>query len=765
MPTSGSTTGRGPRADGPALIGTTLSHYRIIDRIAAGGMGVIYCARDERLEREVALKLLPDGALADHEARARFRNEALALSRLNHPGIATVFDFDSENDTDFLVMEYVPGVTLAARIAAGPLAEAEALDLGIQIAEALEAAHEQGVIHRALKPGNVIVTPRGRVKVLDFGLAKLLHPNDSPAPARSIGAADLAGTIAYMAPEQFMGTPVDARADLYALGVMLYEMAIGRHPHADQTPGAMMYAIINTTPAPPRHLKPGLSSRFEAVVMRALEKRHEARPASASALAAELRAVRTPGGDGAAPAPAPRIASLAVLPLANLSGDPAQEFFTDGMTESLIAGLAQIRALRVISRTSAMQYKDARQPLPEIARALQVDAIVEGSVLRSGDRVRVTANLIEAATDHNMWSRSYERDVGDVLALQGAIARAIADEIRVEITPREQRRLATGHTVNPAAYEAYLRGRYYWNKRTPAELKRGIEFFNQAIAADPTYAEAYAGLADSYGILADLNAVRPRDGFAAARAAVERALEIDDQLAQAHTSLGFLRTFDEWDWASAEASYRRAIALHPGYPTAHQWLAEHLATQGRFAEALAEARRAQELDPLAFIMGTTVGDVLFFARRYDEAIAQLRATSEMEPSFVPAHNDLGRALALSGKYDESIAEFETAARLSGGDLRTSAGLAHVLALAGRHDQARAILANMEARLPTGLVSPHAMASIHVALGERDAALDRIEHAHVERDRALVWAKVHPRLDPLRGEPRFEAVLKKMGLAR
>ena len=746
------------------MIGQILSHYRILHRVAAGGMGVVYCARDERLERDVALKVLPEGVLAEPAARARLRNEAIALSRLNHPAIATIFDLDSEGGTDFLVMEYVPGVTLAEKIAGGALPEAEVLDLGIQIAEALESAHGQGVVHRDLKPGNIVVTPRGRVKVLDFGIAKLLQPGGTPEATPAATGTGIAGTLAYMAPEQFLGATVDARADLFALGVVLYEMATGRHPHADQLPAALMYAIVNVRPAPPRGLRPALSPRLEAAILRALERSPERRHPTAKALLDDLRAISATGAIAAPVTAGPRIESIAVLPLVNLSGDPEQEFFTDGMTEALIAGLAQIRALRVISRTSAMQYKGAKQPLPEIARALGVDAIVEGGVLRSGARVRVTANLIEAATDRHLWSKSYERDVGDVLALQGTIARAIADEVRIEITPREQRRLATGRAVDPAAYEAYLRGRYFWNRRTVPELKRGIEFFQQAIEADPTYAEAYAGLADSYNILADMSALRPSEGFAVARAAAGRALEIDDQIAEAHTSLGFLLTFHDWDWSGAEESYRRALAINPGYATAHQWYAEFLVSQARFDEALAEARRAHTLDPLAFILGTTVGDVLFFSRRYDEAIAQLRATVEMEPRFLPPHSDLGRALAQRGDYDEAIAEFQTASRLAGSNPKASAGLAHVLALAGRHDEALAILADLESRAATGLVSLNAIAVIHVALGDLEGGITWIERAFQERDRALVWAKVHPRLDALRPDPRFQAVLARMGLA-
>jgi eukaryotic-like serine/threonine-protein kinase len=644
--------------------------------------------------------------------------------------------------------------------------EAEVVSLGIQIAEALEAAHEQGIVHRDLKPENIVVTPRGRLKILDFGLAKLLARDGSATGGRALtGRHAVLGTLVYMAPEQITGDAVDARADLYALGAVLYELATGRHPLEGKPANALMYAIVNTRPTPPRQRAPGLSAGLEALVLQLLEKAPERRPASARDVADALRALAAPARTNGADGEARRIESLAVLPLVNLSNDPDQEFFTDGMTEALIAGLAQLRALRVISRTSAMQYKGARQPLPDIARALSVDAVVEGGVLRSGERVRVSANLIEAATDRLRWSRTYERSVGDVLALQGEIARAIAEEIRIEISPGERRRLAAGgRTVKPEAYEAYLKGRYLWNRRTPDELRRGIEQFQRAIELDPGYAEALAGLADSYSILGDINAMRPTDAFALARTAVERALAIDDGIAEAHTSLGFLRAFHEWNWAGAAASYERAIALNPGYATARQWYAEYLISQGRFDEALASARRARELDPLAFIFGTTVGDTLFFARRYDDAIAELRATLDMEPRFVPAHRDLGRALIQRGRVDEGIEEFLTAARLERSDPTASPGLAHAYAVGGRADEARTILKGLEARASTGLVSLHAIGVIHLALGEKEAALDWLERAYAERDRALVWAKVHPRLDPLRDQPRFAAILKNMGLA-
>ncbi len=751
------------------MIGQTLSHYRILEQVGEGGMGVVYRARDERLERDVAVKLLPADALADESSRARFRREALALSRLSHPSIATVFDFDSTRGVDFIVMELVRGNSLAERIAAGALPLAEVERLGAEIADALTAAHEQGVIHRDLKPGNIILTPRGQVKVLDFGLAKLVRPAGEPTSGATLTSPlAMAGTLGYMAPEQLLGGEVDARADLYALGVILYEMATGRRPHDEPLASALIYAIVHTPPPPPRRLRPDLSPPLEGLILKALEKAPSRRFATARELFLALRppapaSARPERGAGAAESA--RIESLAVLPLANLSADPAQEFFADGMTEALIGNLAQIGALRVISRTSAMQYKAARQPLPEIARALQVDAIVEGAVLRSGDRVRISAQLIEARSDRNLWAKSYERDVVDVLALQAEVARAIAEEIRVQLTPREQARLAGARPVDPRAYDAYLRGRFHWNKRTVAAVQTSVELFQQAIEADPTYALPYAGLADAYNILGDLNVLRPAEAGAQAKAAVTRALELDSQIAEAYTSLAFLRFFFEWDWSGAEQAFEQAIALNPSYATAHQWYAEYLASQGRFDEAVAEARRGRALDPLALVIATSLADVHFFARQYDEAIAILRDTAALDPAFIAAHTDLGRAYTQKGRFDEAIAEFELAARPGQGNPNASPGLAYACAVAGRRDEATRTLEALLARRATAIVSAHAIAVIHMALGDKEQAFEWLERAYQEHDRALVWLKVHPRLDPLRSDQRFDDLLRRMGLVR
>jgi eukaryotic-like serine/threonine-protein kinase len=746
------------------MIGTTLSHYRILAELGKGGMGVVYRAHDENLDRDVALKILPDAATASAEARERFRREALALSRLNHPHIATIHDFSRQDDTDFLVMELVEGPTLAERMTNGVLDERTIAGLGAQIAEALAAAHERGVVHRDLKPENVIVTAGDRVKVLDFGVA-ILRREDDPTNTATRAGELAAGTLPYMAPERLLGAPGDARSDLWALGVVLFAMAVGRVPFQASPATALVYEIINAPTPRPTTIRRELSSRFEKLVLSCLEKKPEDRPRTARELLEPLRALAIERStESAADGAARAIRSLVVLPLENLSGDPGQEFFADGMTDALIADLAQIGTLRVISRTTAMRYKGQRRPLPEIARELGVDAVVEGTVMRAGSRVRITAQLIESSSDHHLWARSYQRDLADVLALQGEVAAAIAQEIRAQLTPAQQARWRSPRTIEPAAFEAYLRGRQYWNRRTEPDLRLGVEYFKQAIEIDPRYAAAYSGLADSYNILGDSNALPPDVASASASAAALRAIELDPELAEAHTSLGFVRLFFDWSWSESEACYRRAIALNPNYATAHQWYSELLASQKHFDEAIAEARRAVDLDPLSVILRATLADSCYFARRYDEAITELERAIRIDPEFVAVRTDLGRVLTQAGRHDEAIASFETALRLSGSDSKASPGIGYALATAGRQAEARAVLERMLERRGERYVSSHAIAVIHLALGEKDAALGWLEEAVRERDRAIVWLAVHPRLDPLRGEPRFEALVKELGFS-
>jgi len=764
-----------------------ISRYRLLEEIGGGGMGVVYRARDEHLERDVAIKVLRSAARMDESARMRFRREARALSLLSHPSISTVFDFDSEDGVEFLVMELVEGQSLQGRLRGTPLPEREVADLGGQVAAALAVAHEQGVIHRDLKPGNVMVTPKGRVKLLDFGLA-LLCPGAAASPeTRSLTElGHVIGTLAYMSPEQLLGNESDERSDLYSLGVLLYEMATGRRPFESTLSTALVNEILHT-PAP----RPGtrgvqLTPLFETLLVSLLEKDPKRRPGSAAGVESVLRATQSPEasagqgagpGDSADPATPPPsvvtagatifapsgIGSIVVLPLENLSRDPEQEFFADGMTEALITNLAQIRALRVVSRTSAMQYKGARKPLPQIARELRVDAVVEGTVARFGDRVRITAQLIEAASDRHIWARSYERDLRDVLALQGEVARAIADEIQVQVSQEERARLGSLRRVDPEAYELYLRGRHHWNRRTDAEIRKGIEYFQQAIAKDPGYAQAHAGLSRAYDTMGTYNFLPPAEAFAQAAAEAARALELDSSLPEAHTALGGVRFTHYWDWEGAESEYRQALALDPNYPDAYHWYSDLLSAMGRAEEALAAIRRAHALEPLSLTINMSIGTCLFYARRYDDTIAQQKGTLELDSTFTPALRNLGGAYEQKGMYAEAIEAYQKAMSLSPQDVSAKGLLAHAYAISGNQEEARRLLRELTDQSSRRFVSSYSLAAIHVGLGERDAALELLEKALRERDRGMAWIKVAPRLDPLRADPRFTDILRRMKL--
>ena len=763
--------------------GATLGRYRIVERLGEGGMGSVYRASDPRLERDVALKVLhedPDPGRGE-DRRRQLRLEARALSRLLHPNIATLFDLDSHDGVDFLVLEYVPGHTLAHLLESGPLPEARARAIALEVAEALDAAHEHGVVHRDLKPGNIILNPRGRAKVLDFGLARF--QGSSSVTRTTLSSADsggrVAGTLPYMAPEQIRGERTDARSDVWSMGVILHEMCAGERPFAGTDFGQLLYKIVHE-PAPAlRTLRPGVSQAYAAIVARCLEKDPGRRFADAAALrralhgddSAETLVLPAAAADAAPAASEPlsssggrRIHSLAVLPLANRSGDPAQEFFADGMTDALIADLAQIAALRVISRTSAMRFKGSDRPLPEIARELRVDGVVEGSALMAGGRVRITVQLIEAASDRSLWARSYERELTDILSLQSEVARAIADEVRVHVTPEERTRLAPKGPVNPAAHVAYLQGRFLWNRWNTESFRQSLERYREAIEADPGYALAWAGLADSYATLGNTNAMAPAEAYVKAREAAERGLSLDPSLAELHASLGYVHRFHDWDWARAEREFLRALELNPGYATGRRWYAQFLSGLGRHGEAIAEAERALELDPLSLVIHTAVGDVLFYARRYERAVAYYRRCVELDPTFGPGHTDMARALEHLGRHEEAIAEFLAGVgHKPGAKPPASTGLATLLAAAGRRDEAAAMINELIERSKTAYVSPYGIASAYAVAGENAKALDWLERAHEQRDGTLVWIKVHPRMDGLRAEPRFRELLAKMRL--
>ena len=739
------------------LLGRTLSHYTLIERIGSGGMGVVYRARDERLPREVAIKLLPVSSGAEREARERFHREAVALSRLQHPSIALLYEFDHEGGRDYLVMEHVAGETLEARLRRATLDEPELKVIGVQIAAALAAAHAQGVVHRDLKPGNVMLTPEGLVKVLDFGIARLAE-NPAGEDALRTGADTRIGTLAYMAPEQLFDSGVDARADLYALGALLYHGATGQPPFAGSGAG-LASRVLNEPPLPPRSLRRDLSAATEALILACLAKDPAARPASAEAVLEALRGGPAVGARGAVD----EHPSLVVLPLENLSGDPAQEFFADGMTDTLITALAQISGLRVISRTSAMRYKGRRPELAELVRMLHVGAVVEGTVLRAGERVRISAQLVDARADRALWAQSYEREIRDVLTLQNEVARTIANEVRILLTPREQALLERPRAMDPRALELYLRARFYWGNRTPAGLLRSVELFHEALAVEPNYHAAWAGLADAWNILAAFRIEKPIEAFRKAREAALRAMALQPESVEAITCLAFTAHNSDWNWAEAERGYRRAIALQPSYANAHHWYADFLSSQGRSDEALAQVDEARALDPLSVPIGLTHGAMLYFARRYPESEASLREQISLHPESFLAHLDLGRTLEEMGDLEQAQREFEIGARLADADPGASAPIGHVLARMGRRAEAGAIVEKLVAAQQTRYVSSYTIGIICTAMGDFDRAFQLFERAFEERDPMMVVMRVHPRLDPLRGDPRFQNLLRRTGL--
>jgi serine/threonine-protein kinase len=791
---------------GGSIIGRTLGHYRVLEQIGAGGMGVVYRARDERLERDIALKVLPPGTLTDDSARKRFRQEALSLSRLNHPNIATAHDFDTQEGIDFLVTELVPGMTLDARLVAGHLPETEVIQIGLQMAAGLEAAHHEGMTHRDLKPGNLRLTPEGRLKILDFGLAKRVDPRAQGTVTQSMSEpGGAAGTLAYMAPEQLRGEEVDARSDIWAAGVVLYELATGRRPFEGKTNTALADNIFHAPARPPQAAQPKVSPRLADVVLKCLEKDAENRYQSAKELAVDLRrlnglpsvapVVPTTARWRAAlvgaigvlvllgllwglnlggvrgwllgPPAAPNIRSLAVLPLENLSRDPDQDYFADGMTEELIADLSQISALRVISRTSVMQYKNVRKSLRDIGKELNVDAVVEGSVERSGGRVRISAQLIHAPTDTHLWAKSYERDLGDVLALQDEVAGAIAHEIRIKLTPSEQARLATPRAINPEAHETYLRGLYHIGKRNEKDLEKSIAYFQQAIQQDPNYALAYAGLADSYALRGSFlyMALPPREVMPKSKSAALRALQIDDSLGEVHATLAYIEMIYDWNWVKSEEDFKRSIEINPNYAQAHHWYALHLAAMGREDESVAEMKRAQELDPLSLIINTNVGWVLYFAGRYDAAVEQLRKALELDPDFFVAHWELGLAYDQEGMNEEARSEFQKARMFSPSNPVILASLGEADAGSGRRNEAREILNQLTQLSKQQFVSPYVIAVLNVALGANDEAFQWLERAYEQRDNNLILLKVDPRLRTIRSDPRFQDLLRRIGFSK
>ena len=783
-------------ADPSLRIAQRLAHYRVLEQIGAGGMGLVFRAHDERLDRDVALKVLPPGTLTDENARRRFRKEALTLSKLNHPNIETVFDFDTQDGVDFLVMELIPGVTLDEKLQGGALPEKEVVRLGMQLTEGLAAAHAEGVIHRDLKPGNLRLTPDGRLKILDFGLAKLLRPVSDVAATDSLSQTHGAvGTLPYMAPEQLRGEPADARSDIWAAGTVLYEMASGRRPFPEREAPQLITSILRGCPQSPREIKPALSPRLEEIVLKCLDCDAGNRYQSVVEVAVDLRRLAAPS---TAPVPrrvarrawprrfslaaagvgivlavvfyvnpgrwrdrvfatAPHIESLAVLPLQNLSGDPQQEYFADGMTDELITQIAQTSELRVTSRSSIMQYKKTNKTVPEIARELNVDAVLEGSVQRVGNRVRIQAQLIYAPKDQHLWAQHYDREISDVLGLQDEVAGAIAREVGGKLSGAQEARAERPRKVNPQAYEAYLRG------RAESDLNQAIADFDQAIKLDPDFAPAYAEQANAYFFISFLGLLPPNQVFPKMGEAAAKAVEKDPLLAEGHAALALVRLNYDWDFPAAEREFRRALELNPSNADAHHMYAHYLLAMGKVDQSVEETRLAMRLDPAGEELLSCVAWHEISGRNYELAVSDSRRMLRVAPDDFWVHLLLGWTYEQQKLFPEATTELRKALELSGGAPMSQASLAHVLAASGKRQQARAILEKMRAEAQKSYVPAYDLAVLYLGLGDKNTALEWLQKASIERSVFLVYINWDPRFDVLRSDPRFVKVLKQIGL--
>ena len=754
--------------------GTRLGGYEIEEPLGAGGMGEVYRARDLRLGREVAVKVL-SGAMAAHpDSLARFEREARAVAALNHPNIVVLHSIEEHEGTRFLTMELVEGRTLDCLVAAGELSLERVLSLAIPLADALAAAHRRGVVHRDLKPRNVMVTHDDRVKVLDFGLATtagLAPATDDTAtptmPAIST-AGQVVGTVPYMAPEQVRGGDVDARTDLFAFGITVYELATGSRPFRGATPADVSSAILRDTPEPICRSRSDLPRDLDVIVGRCLAKEPAERYASAEELGAALRELqRNPAGAAASPgavAGDPAIRSLVVLPLENVSHDAAQEYFADGMTEALISDLARLENLRVISRTSAMKYKGARKSLPEIARELGVDAVLEGSALLIGKRVRISVQLVHAQRDETLWSDRYDRDLEDVLELQSSVAQAVVREIALRVTASEAKRLARRQEVNPEAHLEYLKGKHIAAATSPQAIELSLRHFQRALELDPTFAPAWAGLASCHYTRAARGMADPAEATAQARAAANKARELDDSVAESYAVLGEIEARD-LDLTAAIRLLREALARNPGLIPAYHALGRIHYSLEQHAEAQGAMLTALSLDPLSMIIHTAVGDAYYYAREYERSVEYYRKAIALDARFDGAHTDLARSLEALGRFDEAKAEYEEGRRLSGGVAGPSFGLAHLEASRGNAGEARRMLEELKAARAQRVVSAWGVAALHASLGDADEAFRWLGIAEEEGATGLLFLRVHPRLDPIRSDPRYPALLRRLGFDR
>jgi serine/threonine protein kinase/tetratricopeptide (TPR) repeat protein len=842
-------------SDQPKLVANQrVAHYQIVKLLGKGGMGEVYLAEDTKLGRKVALKFLPHDFTEDEERVRRFAQEARAASALNHPNIFTIHEIGEADGRQFIATEFVDGQTLRQQISAGSLEMSEVLNIAEQIASALNSAHAAGIVHRDIKPENVILRNDGLVKVLDFGLAKLIEqseagPDDETRKLIKTSAGVVLGTAPYMSPEQARGLPVDARSDIFSLGAVIYEMVSGRRPFAGETSSDLLVAILKTEPTPLSRFSPEVPAELQRIVRKALTKDRDTRYQTARDLMVDLKSLRrdldiqsevkrtTASGisdsakvadnedAGVAPAvtdptfakntqtvsqahsqpdstpgakrfvaaikehklaaiivvvilvagmislaylqlrtPTVAINSIAVLPFINASNDPNAEYFSDGMTESIINSLSQLPHKKILARATVFRYKGQEVDLRKIGNELGVDALLTGRVTQQGDTLTIQADLVRVADGSELWGGRYNKKLADIFAVQNEIANEISETLRLKLNSDEQKRVTRHYTDNVEAYQLYLKGRFEVNKYTREGVAKGIEYYNRAITIDPTYALAYAGLADLYALQAHVW-VLPKEGYAKAKWAAEKAILLDDALPEAHNAMGLVNLYYDWDFPTAEKEFKRAIALNPNFSDAHSAYSAYFKALRRYPEEIAEAKRGQELDPLSAFTNMELGEAFYHARRYDEAIEQIRKSLELDPHLFVAYHVRARAYEQKKMYAEAIADCQEWGKIFHDDPFALATLAHVYATMGKRREAEEILNKLQEISKQRYFSPYWIAVVYAGLGDNDQAFQYFEKAFDDRYFLMIWMNSDPRFDNLRADPRFANLMQRIGLTQ
>ena len=752
----------------PLSASTRLGPYEILAVIGAGGMGEVYRARDPRLARDVAIKVLPEQLSQDPQALARFEREARAVAALSHPNILAIFDVGTDQGIGYVVTELLEGETLRARLACGALPWRKAGEMGVALAEGLAAAHLKGIVHRDLKPDNIFLTTDGRFKILDFGLARFKPPelNGDEALTQTVTPeGTVMGTVGYMSPEQVRGAAVGPGSDIFSLGCVLYEMIAGRRAFRGPTSAETLSAILRDTPVDLCVTGVRVPPELERLISHCLEKSPEERFQSARDLAFDLKAMLT-GSGASVPGPSTSGAaphSIAVLPFDNTSREPDTEYLSEGITESIINSLAQIAQLRVTPRSTVFRYKGKDLDPQAIGRELNVRVVLTGRVMQRGDALVVGTELVDVVEGSQLWGERYNRKISDIFALEEEIARKISESLRMKLTGEEKQRLAKRFTEDSEAYQLYLKGHHYWTKRTPDNMKKGVEYFKQAIEKDPGYALAYSGLADCYAVLAIYNMTPPREGWAKAKAAAAAATALDPELAESQNSLAFLRYCCDWDWAGAEKGFQRAAELNPGYWVTYYWYACLLASSGRYPEAEQQIRRALELEPLSPVVAHMAAWVSTASRRYADALSHASRGLEIDPNYHLLRLWRGMAYEQESRYEDAIGELQAALQLLGFSPLLMGALGHAHAVMANKEAARRLLHELQSD-ERGLGDPYASAVIHAGLGEPDQAFEWLSKAVDSRSGWLtVMVRSDPRIDGLRPDPRFQSILRRMGL--